>query len=156
MPLIEDVLLRFRRVWAPPGPVAGQAGVPEDAGAYLNDELRELTAALQSIGQEGDEILNAAQVEAASITEAARAESARMVEAARRSAPTVRAARAAARVRDRQAEIDGVIADARGEAALIRERALSRMQPLVVRVAADVLAPASTEEVGHARVVGGG
>lgn len=156
MPLIEDLLLRFRRVWAPPGPVAGQAGVPEDAAAHLNDELRDLTAALQAIEDEGDEIVRAAQTQAATIAEAARAESARIVEAARAVAPSVRAERAAARVRDRQAEIDRVIGDAERDAAAIRERARARMHPLVSRVVADVLAVASpAEEEGHARVVGG-
>lgn len=156
MPLIADLLLRFRRVWAPPGPVAGQAGVPEDAAAHLNDELRDLTAALQAIEDEGEEIVRAAQAEAATIAEAARAESARIVEAARGGAPAVRAERAAARVRDREVEIDRVIADAERDAAAIRDRARSRMQPLVSRVVADILAAASPEEEeGHARVVGG-
>ena len=155
MPLIEDLLLRFRRVWAPPGPVAGQAGVPEDAAAHLNDELRDLTTALQTIEDEGAEIVRAAQAEAVSIAEAARAESARIVEAARAGAPTVRAERAAARVRDRQAEIDRVIAAAEREAVAIRERARSRMQTVVSLVVADVLASASPEEERHARVVGG-
>ena len=155
MPLIEDLLLRFRRVWAPPGPVAGQAGVPEDAAAHLNDELRDLTVALQSIEEEGDEIVRAAQAQATSIAEAARVEAARIVETARAGAPAVRAERAAARVRDRQAEIDRVIADAQTQAAVIRERARERMQPVVSRVVADVLALGSPEEEGRARVVGG-
>lgn len=156
MPLIEDLLLRFRRVWAPPGPVAGQAGVPEDAAAHLNDELRDLTAALHAIEDEGDEILRAAHAQATSMVETARAESARIVEAARAGAPTVRAERAAARVRDRQAEIDRLIAAAEMEAAAIRERAREPMQRLAARVAADVLGSAGREEESHARVVGGG
>lgn len=156
MPLLEDLLLRFRRVWAPPGPVAGQAGVPEDLGAHVDDELRELTAELNAIDLEGQELLRAAQIEAASITDAARIESERLAEEARLRVPEVRAGRAAQRVLDRQAEIDGLLTAAEKQAAELRARARSRMPPVVDEVAAAVFAGVDASEVDGARVMGGG
>jgi hypothetical protein len=155
VPMLEDFLLRFRRVWAPPGPVAGQPGVPSDRAADLDDELRDLSIELAAIGREGDAIVQAAELEATAITEAARAESMRITEAARLAAPEVRTQKAAARIRDRRAEIDLLLEDAEKEAAAIKVRARSRIDPLVERVVADVFAAQPAEEQ-HARVVGGG
>jgi hypothetical protein len=156
VPLLEDLLLRFRRVWAPPGPVEGQAGVPTDLQGKLDDELRELTVELSSIDQDGQAIVQAAESEGAAIVAAARAESVRRMEAARARLPEIRAKSAATRIRDRQAQIDELIAKAESDAEGIRSRARSHMQPFVDRVAADVLAglDAASEEQ-HARVMGG-
>lgn len=154
MPLLEDLLLRFRRVWAPPGPVVGQPGVPTDLAAGLDDELRDLSIELAAIAREGEGVVQAAEAEARSIIDAARTESVRIVEAARIAAPEVRRSKAAAKIRDRRAEIDRLIADAQAAAGEIRFRAQERMPPLIERVVADVLAEQPEEE--HARVVGGG
>lgn len=156
VPLLEDLLLRFRRVWAPPGPAAGQAGVPEDAAAHRGDELHEVFEALQAIEDEGREVIRIAEAEAASVGEAARAECGQILEAARTRAPQVRAARAALRVREREADIDQLIAAAEQQARAIRERARARAQPIVDQVVADVFAATTSLEEGHARVVGGG
>ncbi len=156
MPLLEDLLLRFRRVWAPPGPVEGQAGVPTDLERTLDDELRELTVALSAIDQEGQAIVQAAESEAAAIVAEARAESARIVEAARSRVPDVRAGKAAARMQDREEDVKALIARAETGANEMRSRARSRMQPLVNRVKGDVLAEsAGSWEEQDARVMGG-
>lgn len=156
MPLLEDLLLRFRRVWAPPGPVEGQAGVPVDLERTLDDELHELTMALGAIDQEGQAIVQAADAQAARLIAAARVESAHIVEDARSRAPDVRARKAAARTRDRDDEIKALIALAESGASDIRARARSRMQPLVDRVKEDVLAASTSAwEDQHARVMGG-
>jgi len=152
VPLLEDLLLRFRRVWAPPGPVEGQAGVPTDLQGKLDDELRELTVELSSIDQEGQAILQAAESEGAAIVAAARAEAVRMVEAARAGLPEVRAKSAATRIKDRQAQIDQLIAKAESDAEAIRSRARSRLQPFVELVTEDVFAGLKEQ---HARVMGG-
>lgn len=154
MPLLEDLLLRFRRVWAPPGPVAGQAGVPEDQGGRVDDELRELSAALNSVDLEAQDLLRAAEVEAASIADAGRIESERIAEEARLRAPDARARRAAQRVIDRQTEIDGLLAEAERQAVELRARSRSRMQPVVDDVAAEILAGADASGVDGARVMG--
>ncbi len=156
MPLLEDLLLRFRRVWAPPGPVEGQAGVPADLERTLDDELRALTVALNAIDQEGQVIVQAAESEAAAIIAAARAESVRIVESARSRVPDVRAGKAAARIRDREEDVKALIAKAEGGAKEMQSRARSRMQPFIDRVKADVLAEsAGSLEEQHARVMGG-
>jgi hypothetical protein len=156
MPLLEDLLLRFRRVWAPPGPVEGQAGVPTDLQSKLDDELRELTLELSAIENEGRAIVQGAESDAAAIIATARAESVRAVEAARARLPEVRTATAATRIRDRQTKIDDLIAKADSDAAGIRSRAGGRMQPFVATVVADVFAGLNREsEEPHARVMGG-
>lgn len=155
MPLLEDLLLRFRRVWAPPGPVVGQPGVPTDLAAGLDDELRELSIELAAIAREGQGVVQAAEAEARSIIDAARTQSVRIVEAARIAAPEVRSSKAAAKMRDRRAEIDRLTADAETAAAAITRRVQDRMPALIERVVGEVLAEQPREEE-HARVVGGG
>ncbi|HEX9100295.1 MAG TPA: hypothetical protein VF956_12475 [Candidatus Dormibacteraeota bacterium] len=154
MPL-EDILLRFRRVWAPPGPVMGQAGVPADLQARVDDELRELTALLASIDEECQAVVRAAEEEAAKIVARARADAASAVEAAQHGIPAVRAQGAAARIKDRQAVIDALIVGAQKEAIELRDRARKRMDGVVDTVLAKTFASASAEE-GDARIVGGG
>lgn len=155
MPLLEDVLLRFRRVWAPPGPVAGQAGVPSDLAAGLDDELRDLSIELAAIAREGQGIVQAAESQARSTLDAARTQAVRIVEAARIAAPDVRTETAKAKIRDRRAEVDRLIAEAEMEAAALQRRARDRMPALIGTVAAAVFAAQPAEEE-HARVVGGG
>ena len=154
MPLLEDLLLRFRRVWAPPGPVLGQPGVPTDLAAGLDDELRDLSIELAAIAREGQGVVEAAEAAARSIIDAARTQSVRIVEAARVAAPEVRSSKAAATIRDRRVEIDRLIADAQAAAAEITSRSQDRMPPLIERVVAEVLTEQPEEE--HARVMGGG
>jgi cell division septum initiation protein DivIVA len=156
MPLLEDLLLRFRRVWSPPGPVTGQAGVPEEAGTHLDDELRDVTAALDEIEREGQDLVQAAESKAAEIVGAARLESERIVEAARRSAPRVRADNAAACIRDRQQEINVLIATAEDEADDIRMRARSRIRAVVDGVVADIYVRTSSSEGQGAGLMGRG
>lgn len=155
MPLVQDLLLRFRRIWSPPGPVAGQAGVPEEAGANFDDEIRDLSVELAAIDRQADDMMRAAERQAASAGEAAEAESARIVEEVRTRLPAIRAERAAARIKDRQADSDRVIAEAESRAAELRARARSRMPDLVSAVVDDVFARLMAPEEVHARIVGG-
>lgn len=155
MPVLDDFLGRFRRVWAPPGPAAGQAGVPEDAATHNDQELADLSTALEAIEAEAREIRRAAESEALAIVEAARAEAAGVVTTAQAELPRVRAEAAAARIRNRQAEIDQLLARARQEAGGITSRARSRMRPVVDGVVAAVYSGSLSEEA-HADVVGGG
>lgn len=154
MPLLEDLLLRFRRVWAPPGPVAGQAGVPEDLAATIEDELRDLSDELAAIDRRGQDVVSRAQAESAAIAASAMAEAASMVEAARTRAPHARADSAARRVSDRGDEIERVLARAAADARSLREGAEPRMRPLVDKVVEEVFASASGSEARDARVVG--
>jgi len=154
VPLLEDLLLRFRRVWAPPGPVAGQSGVPEDLAATTDDELRDLSLALAAIDENGRAIVVESERQAAAIISAAMTESARIVETARERAPRVRADRAASRVRDRSAEIERLLAAAARDADAIRARASQGMEPAVARVVANVYGTPASSEVESARVVG--
>lgn len=155
MAALDDFLLRFRRVLAPPGLVGGQLGAPVDLAASLDDELRDVTTALAAIAHEAEAIVRKAESEADSITSDARLEATSLVEAARVRAPRVRAEYAAARIRDRHAEIADLIAGAEKAAADITEQARARMRPLVERLVEDVLAAAPAEG-RHARVVGRG
>ncbi len=156
MPLLEDLLLRFRRIWSPPGPVAGQPGVPEEAGARLDDEVRELSGELGSIDEEAAGIERDAAHQAAGIVDAAAAEAERTVADARARLPSLRAERAALRIRDRQADVERVVAEAGKEGAALLVRARSRTPELVKALVEEVFAEAETPEEGHARVLGGG
>jgi hypothetical protein len=157
MPLLQDLLLRFRRVWSPPGAVVGQAAVPVDVQARVEDELRELTAALEVIEREGEAIVRDAQAQAASILTAARTEAERRIESARAKVPEQRSQSAAARIRHQGKEITARIAEAERQAGAIGSHASVRMKHLVDQVTADAYAGIeSTSEVTSARVVGGG
>jgi len=156
MPLLEDFLLRFRRVWAPPGPVAGQAPVPADLEARIDDELHELTSALSAIDDEGKSIVQSAESEAAKIVAAAQSEADRVIESARGKLPEVRASSATARISNRKTEADQVIASAEKQAIDLRDRAVARMQSFAGRVVGDVFEQvAGSVKEEHARVVGG-
>jgi hypothetical protein len=154
MPVLEDMLLRFRRGWTPPGPVMGQAGVPEDLEARVDDELRDLSAHLASIDEEGQALIRAADAEAGSILAAARAQARQVIEAAQSQLAGVRALGAADRIEDRQAAMERLMAGAEREAADLRVRARSRLARTVQAALAEAFA--DPMEDGHARVVGGG
>lgn len=157
MPLLEDFLLRFRRVWASPGPVAGLAAVPADLEAGVDEELRELTSSLDAIDEEGRSIVQAAEDAAASIVALAQSEADRTIEVARATLPEVRTTKAAASIRDRRTDRDQLIATAEKQAIDLRLRALARMQSVAGRVVSDVFEDiAGSVEEEHARVVGGG
>lgn len=157
MPLLEDFLLRFRRVWAPPGPASGQSAVPIDLEARVDDELRELTSALRTIDEEGQSIVRAAEAEAAKIIALAQSEAERPIQSARSKLPEVRATRAAARIRDRETEMKGLLAEAEKQAGALRGRGRSRLHDVVDKALTAVFADTDGSlEEEHARVVGGG
>lgn len=155
MPLLDDLLLRLRRIWAPVGPAAGQAGVPEEAGAGLDAEIADLSRELAAIDDEAIAILRAAEEQAAGIRSAAHLEASRISEQARTQLPRVRASQAARRIEERQAEIAQVLSAARQSAGEIREGARSRMPLLVGRIADEVFGSVVAAKENHARVVGG-
>lgn len=154
MPLLEDFLLRFRRVWAPPGPVVGQAGVPTDLEARLDDELRELTEQLAALDEEAQAVVRAAEAEAARLVATAQAAVDDDARLARSGLPEVRASGAAARIHDRQSVMDDVMVRAARDAADLRERSRERMAGVVELVLSDLFTQASEESDAH--VVGGG
>lgn len=154
MPLLEDLLLRFRRVWAPPGPVVGQAGVPTDLVARLDDELRELTEELAALDEEAQALERAAEAEAAGLVAAARAAVDDDMRLAQSRLPEVRASGAAARIRDRQSVMEGVMVQAARDAGDLRERSRERMTGVVEAVLSDLFMQALEESDAH--VVGGG
>lgn len=154
MPLLEDLLLRFRRVWAPPGPVVGQAGVPTDLVARLDDELRELTGELAALDEEAQAVVRAAEAEAARLVAAARAAVDDDATRAQSRLPEVRASGAAARIRDRQSVMEDVMVRAARDAADLRERSRERMTSVVEVVLSDLFMQALEESDAH--VVGGG
>lgn len=157
MPLLEDFLLRFRRVWAPPGPVSGQVAVPEDLEARVDDELRELTSALGAIEIECQAVVREAETAAAKIIAEARTEAEHTIQAARSRLPDLRATRAAVRIQDRESRMSEVVTEADRQAAELRDRARSRMPGIVEEALADVFADtAARPGEGHARVMGGG
>ncbi len=154
MPLLEDFLLRFRRVWAPPGPVVGQAGVPTDLEARLDDELRELTEQLAALDEEAQAVVRAAEAEAARLVATAQAAVDDDARLAQSGLPEVRANGAAARIHDRQSVMEDVMVRAARDAADLRERSRERMAGLVELVLSDLFTQALEESDAH--VVGGG
>lgn len=140
MPLLEDLLLRFRRVWAPPGPVTGQAGVPADLDARLENELQQLTVQLAAVEAECDAIVRDAEREAEAILSGARQKADRALAEARASIPTVRSNSAVSRASRREAEIEKLLDDAAARAAEVRRRAETRMRPVVAEAVRSVFA----------------
>ena len=154
MPMLEDLLLRFRRVWAPPGPVVGQAGVPNDLVARLDDELGELTEELAALDEEARVVVGEAEAEAARLVAAAQAAADAEARLAQSRLPEVRASGAAGRIRDRQSVVDDLMKRAAGDADDLRKRSRKRMNGMVEGVLAELFRPALEESDVH--VVGGG
>ena len=157
MPLLEDLLLRFRRVWAPPGPVTGQAGVPADLDARIENELQQLTVQLAGFEAESEAVVHDAQLRADAIIAAARAAAEHDLVAARSRLSEVRARSALARASRREADIARLMETAEREAEAVRVRAGTHRALLVEAAVDEVFAglPARDKE-DRASAVGGG
>jgi hypothetical protein len=127
---LGELLERFRHP-ATPGPPAAAGGVPDDAAADLQSELRPLIVALDEVEEEARAIADVAAAEAAAVREQGARDAEHILEAARLQAARVKAAP----LRDEHdAEVEAILAEAEAEADGIRQRARSRIAGLVALV----------------------
>ena len=133
MPLV-DLLNRFRRLGAPPGPPARPVGIPASGGEALLAELAPLFAALDAIGDEATAIRADAERRAADLRSGASSEAGSIVAQARAAAADARREAAAERQRAMRGEAERVRVDAEREVARIRAQARAQLSALVAVV----------------------
>jgi hypothetical protein len=139
---IAELLERFRHPATPGAPVAA-GGVPEDAAADLEAELRPLLAALDEVEDEARAVIEAANAEATAVRERGAHDAEAILDQARRQAAALRTAPP-----DEDAgggEASTILAAAEAMADAIRRRARGRIPGLVARVMAAVTGTAVPE-----------
>lgn len=142
MSQIAELLERFRHP-ATPGPPVAAGGVPEDAAADLQAELRPLLAALDEVEDEARAIVDAAGAEATAVRERGAYDAEAILEEARRRAAALRTAPLDEDAGDGEAR--AVLVAAGAEADAIRRRSRGRIPDLVDRVIAGVAGAAVPE-----------
>lgn len=130
MPQLGELLERFRHT-ATPGPPAAAGGVPVDAVADLQAEVRPLIAALDEVEDETRALVEAATAEAAAVRERGAREAESILSEARLQAARLRAAPPDEAPDD---EARAILAEAGAEADEIRRRARRRIPGLVALV----------------------
>lgn len=155
MPLLADVLARFRRTWAPTPGVGAGPGVPEDRPALVAQEVSVLFQDLDAMAAEAASIREQAERERERIVESARQEAARIAAAATDRVPQVRARTAAARLREIHRAGAAELEQAEQRAAAIRKAAAERMPGIERRILDAVFAGVAEGEARGAGVVGG-
>lgn len=142
MARLGELLERFRHV-ATPGPPAA-AGVPDDAAADLQAELRPLIAALDDVEDKVQALVDAAAAEAAAVRERGARDAERIMDDARLQAAGLRAAPPEERPDD---EALAIVARAGAEADGVLRRSRNRIPSLVARVVSCVRAGVEPEPV---------
>lgn len=140
MPRLDEILLRFRRLAAPPG-LAGPHAVVVDRAADARVELAAVLAAVDAIEDDADRIEAAARARRDALLEAAAAEARRLLEEAERRAPVERTAIVEAGRLRHEAETRAMIAAARSEARRIERAASGRVPELASAVVARLGVP---------------
>ena len=140
---IAELLERFRHPATPGAPVAA-GGVPEDAAADLQAELRPLLAAVDEVEDEARAVIEAANAEAAAVRERGAHDAEAILDDARRKAAALRTAPPDADGGDGEAR--AILAAGEAEADAIRRRARGRIPGPVARVLAGVAGTAVPEE----------
>lgn len=140
---IAELLERFRHP-ATPGPPVAAGGVPEDAAADLQAELRPLLAAIDEVEDQARAVVEAAGAEAAAVRERGAHDAEAILDAARRQAAALRTAPPDEDAGDSEAR--DILAEAEAEADAIRRRARERIAGLVARVIAGVAGTVSAEK----------
>lgn len=152
VPRVRDVLYRFSPAGAPGA--ASSAGVPVDRVADLGAELAPVFALLAATEQECQDLLEAAERDAAAIRAEADRRARDVVEAARGQVDARRAAAVARAGQQEAVERARSTAAAGREVAELRERAVRQTPSLVAAAVAGVLAlvddlePAREPEAG--------
>jgi hypothetical protein len=152
MPQLGELLERFRHA-ATPGPPAAGGGVPDDATADLEVELRPVLAALNDVEDESRAVIDEATARAAAVRDEGTRDAGRIRDHARQQAVRLRVLPPDGNATDQEAQAILVAAEAEAEG--IRRRARRRIPSLVHRVVACVAGAAVVEE-SHVAGVGRG
>jgi len=100
VPLLSDLLTRFRRTWAPAARLGANPAVPEDRPSELSEEARPLFHDLDALAREADAVRAAARAECDRVLANAQAQAAAVRADAEARLPRERAAAAAAQAQD--------------------------------------------------------
>jgi vacuolar-type H+-ATPase subunit H len=136
---LPDLLRRFRRTWAPPGPAQARVAPPVDITARLRAEIQPLLDALTDVQREAKIIRRDAENSATASLDKASQEAVEQVREAERQAPSVRSAAAEQQGRAVDADISSTLAAGRREAERIEQQARQRLPELLESVRTCVL-----------------
>jgi vacuolar-type H+-ATPase subunit H len=128
---LSDVLHRFRRFRAPPGPPARAVGVPSTPGEEIAAELAPLFAELDVIEAEARALREAAETEADEELRDARERAAQIMATAREHVDAERERALALRRSATQSETAELASAAAAEAAAIRKEGEERLPRLL-------------------------
>lgn len=131
-------LRRFRRLASPPGR-AGPAAVPLDRDRARSEELEDLFAAIDEIGEEAERVLSEAEERCAKIREDAETGVSRLLDHARSEADAARADESVRRRAELEEERRSTLDEAREEASGVRARAQDRLEDLAQRIVRELL-----------------
>lgn len=140
---LRDLLDRFRRGLAPPGPALARVAPPVDRRVLLEAELADVFTSVDSLALDPDERAAEARRGASATIDDARAAADELLRRTDRGLADLRAAAAADRRREMDEEVTALEVAAEAERARIEERATERIPALVDEVMARV-----TEGIG--------
>lgn len=136
---LPELLRRFRRAWAPPGPALARVAPPVDVAARLRTEIQPVLDAVGEIQDRADTMRTEAETKAGELLETASREADQRVRDAEHQAPEARAQAAEHKHHSVDAEIASVHAAGREGARRIAEQAQERLPELLEKVRACVL-----------------
>ncbi|MGH7617483.1 MAG: hypothetical protein ACREPM_09675 [Gemmatimonadaceae bacterium] len=142
---LPELLNRFRRAWAPPGPPRGLVAPPADVAARLRAEVQHVLDAIAEIQRRADTELAEADAASQQQLDAAAQTAKAAVRDAEQRAPDARSKAAEEKHRAVDAEIASVLAGGQEEARRIAAQAKDRLPPLVTSVCACVQAVAGAK-----------
>lgn len=131
---LPELLRRFRRVWAPPGPALARVAPPVDVGAGLRREVQPLLDAIAEIQQRARAVEDEADGKARQLLDSASADAERIVREAENRAPQARSDAAGKQRHAVDAEIESAHSTSQDEAKRIEAQLGDRLPALLAKV----------------------
>lgn len=131
---LPELLRRFRRAWAPPGPALTRVAPPVDVAARLRTELRPVLDAIAEIQTRATAVRSEADAQAAALLDTAGRDADQKVREAEQQGPSARTAAAKQKHRAADEEITAVLAAGRTEAQRIAEQSQKQLPELIAAV----------------------
>jgi vacuolar-type H+-ATPase subunit H len=131
---LQELLRRFRRAWAPPGPALTRVAPPVDVTARLREEIGPLLARIAECQERAGAIEKEAEEKAKEALEAASREATGKIQDAEKRASSVRAEAAAKEQEAVSREIQSALDSARKEVQRIEALSQERLPQLVEQI----------------------
>lgn len=136
---LQELLRRFRRAWAPPGPALTRVAPPVDVTARLRKEIGPLLATIAECQERAGAIEKEVEQKATELLEEASLEANRRIQDAEKQAASVRGEAAAKKQEAVSRELQSALDSAREEVQRIEARSKERLPQLVEQIVDCVL-----------------